>query len=81
MDKSGPKHLVNKITRAKFEQITDKLINMTKTPCETCIKDAGLSRGEINEVLLVGGMTRMPKVQDTVKSFYGKTPNRSVNPD
>lgn len=61
--------------------MADKLINKTKEPCEKCIKDSGLQKNEINEVLLVGGMSRMPKVQEFVKNLYGRTPNRSVNPD
>jgi molecular chaperone DnaK (HSP70) len=70
-----------KLTRAKFEQLTDSLIEKTKKPCEQCLKDSGLSKNDIQEVILVGGMTRVPKVQDFVKNLYGKTPNKSVNPD
>mmetsp|Transcript_34004 Transcript_34004/g.59265 ORF Transcript_34004/g.59265 Transcript_34004/m.59265 type:complete len:651 (+) Transcript_34004:13-1965(+) len=80
-DASGPKHLNLKITRAKFEQLVDNLIERTRGPCETCLKDAGLNKNELTEVLLVGGMTRMPKVQDFVKNLYGRNPNKSVNPD
>lgn len=80
-DKTGPKHLNMKLTRSKFEQLTDNLIEKTKKPCEQCLKDAGIPKDGIQEVLLVGGMTRMPKVQDFVKTYYGKNPNRSVNPD
>jgi len=80
-DQTGPKHLNMKLTRAKFEQITDSLVNKTKGPCEQCVKDAGLALKDIDEVLLVGGMSRMPKVQEFVQKLYGKTPNRSVNPD
>lgn len=80
-DKAGPKHMNIKLTRGKFEQLTDHLIEKTKKPCEQCLKDSGLSKNDIQEVLLVGGMTRVPKVQDFVKAMYGKTPNKSVNPD
>ena len=80
-DKNGPKHLNIKITRAKFEQLTDSLIERTKKPCEQCLKDSGLSKNDIQEVILVGGMTRVPKVQEFVKNLYGKNPNKSVNPD
>ncbi len=80
-DKSGPKHLTIKLTRAKLEAICAELIEKTVAPCKTALKDAGLSAGEIGEVILVGGMTRMPKVIETVKNFFGKEPNKSVNPD
>ena len=80
-DKSGPKHMNVKLTRAKFEQLTDSLIERTKKPCEQCLKDSGLSKNDIQEVILVGGMSRVPKVQDFVKALYGKSPNKSVNPD
>ncbi|OMJ70234.1 hypothetical protein SteCoe_31832 [Stentor coeruleus] len=80
-DKSGPKHMNIKLTRAKFEQLTDSLIEKTKKPCEQCLKDSGLSKNEIQEVILVGGMSRVPKVQEFVKNLYGKNPNKSVNPD
>jgi molecular chaperone DnaK len=80
-DASGPKHLNMKITRAQFEQIADPLIKRTMPPCEACLKDAGLKKNDINEVLLVGGMSRMPKVQEMVEKFYGKKPNKGVNPD
>jgi molecular chaperone DnaK len=80
-DKSGPKHLKLKITRAKYESLTEEFLNRTLTPCENCLKDSGLSKDKIDEVILVGGMTRMPKVQELVKKFYGKEPNKSVNPD
>lgn len=80
-DKSGPKHLKLKITRAKFESLVEELLNRTLKPCENCLKDSGLSKDKIDEVLLVGGMTRMPKVQELVKKFYGKEPSKSVNPD
>ena len=80
-DKTGPKHMNIKLTRAKFEQLTENLIEKTKKPCEQCLKDSGLTKNDIQEVILVGGMSRMPKVQDFVKAMYGKTPNKSVNPD
>lgn len=80
-DATGPKHLTKTLTRAQFEQIVDNLLARTKKPCETCIKDAGLKKSEISEVLLVGGMTRMPKVQKIVEDFFGKAPNKGVNPD
>ena len=80
-DKSGPKHLKLKITRAKYESLTEEFLNRTLKPCESCLKDSGLTKDKIDEVILVGGMTRMPKVQEIVKKFYGKEPNKSVNPD
>ena len=80
-DQSGPKHLTLKITRAKLEAIVEDLVTRTIEPCKAALKDAGMSAGEIGEVILVGGMTRMPKVIETVKNFFGKDPNRSVNPD
>jgi len=80
-DKTGPKHLNLKLTRSKLESIVAQLIERTIAPCKTALKDAGLSAGEIGEVILVGGMTRMPKVAETVKNFFGKEPNKSVNPD
>jgi len=80
-DASGPKHLTLKLTRAKFEALVDDLIQKTVEPCRKALKDAGLTAGEINEVVLVGGMTRMPKVQEIVKSFFGKEPHKGVNPD
>jgi len=80
-DNTGPKHLNIKLTRAKFEQLVDDLIERTISPCEKAIKDADLSTSEIDEVLLVGGMTRMPKVQEAVKKFFNKEPNKGVNPD
>jgi molecular chaperone DnaK len=80
-DASGPKHLTLKLTRAKFEALVDDLIQRTVEPCRKALKDAGLTAGEINEVVLVGGMTRMPKVQEVVKSFFGKEPHKGVNPD
>jgi molecular chaperone DnaK len=80
-DQSGPKHLVMKLTRAKLESLVDDLITKTLDPCRSALKDAGVTAGEIQEVILVGGMTRMPKVIDTVKQFFGKEPARNVNPD
>jgi molecular chaperone DnaK len=80
-DASGPKHLNVKLTRAKLESLVDDLIERTKSPCEQALKDAGLSASEINEVIIVGGQTRMPKVQEVVKSFFGKEPRKDVNPD
>ncbi len=80
-DASGPKHLTMKLTRAKLEALVDDLIQKTVEPCRKALKDAGLSPGEINEVVLVGGMTRMPKVQEVVRNFFGKEPHKGVNPD
>ena len=80
-DKTGPKHINIKLTRAKLEALVEDLIKKTLLPCETALKDSGLSAAEINEIVLVGGMTRMPKVIETVKNFFGKEPNKSVNPD
>jgi len=76
-----PKHLVKKLSRAKFEQLSDSLFNRCLKPCEQALKDAGLSTNQIDEVILVGGSTRIPKVQDLVEKFFGKKPNKSVNPD
>ena len=80
-DKTGPKHITLKMTRAKLEALVEDLISRTIPPCRTALKDADLSAGEIDEVVLVGGMTRMPKVIQEVKTFFGKEPNKSVNPD
>ena len=80
-DASGPKHLTLKLTRAKFEALVDDLVQKTVEPCRKALKDAGLSAAEINEVVLVGGMTRMPKVQEVVKQLFGKEPHKGVNPD
>jgi len=80
-DKTGPKHINLKMTRAKLEALVEDLISRTVAPCQTALKDAGLSASEIDEVVLVGGMTRMPKVIEEVKNFFGKDPNKSVNPD
>jgi len=76
-----PKHLVMKLTRAKFEQLADELVQRTLKPCAEALKDAGLSKDEIDDVILVGGSTRIPKIQEVVEQFFGKKPNRSVNPD
>ena len=80
-DATGPKHLTLKLTRAKLEALVDDLIQRTVEPCRKALKDAGVSAGEIDEVVLVGGMTRMPKVQEVVKQFFGKEPHKGVNPD
>ena len=80
-DKTGPKHINLKFTRAKLEALVEGLIERTLEPCKTALKDSGFSAAEINEVVLVGGMTRMPKIVETVKNFFGKDPNKSVNPD
>ena len=80
-DASGPKHMALKLTRAKFEALVDDLIQRTVEPCKKALKDAGLSAGDIDEVVLVGGMTRMPKVQEVVKAFFGREPHKGVNPD
>ncbi len=80
-DATGPKHLNLKLTRAKLESLVDELIERTIAPCRTAIKDAGISVADINDVILVGGMSRMPKVQDKVKEFFGKDPRKDVNPD
>ena len=81
MNASGPLHLNIKITRAKLEALVEDLINRTVGPCEQALKDAGLKKSDIDEVILVGGMTRMPKVADTVKDFFGREPHKGVNPD
>ena len=81
MDATGPKHLAMKITRAKFESLVEDLIERSIEPCRTAIKDAGLSVNDIDDVILVGGQSRMPKVQETVKEFFGKEPRKDVNPD
>ena len=80
-DQTGPKHLTMKLTRAKFEQLVEDLVQRTIEPCKAALKDAGLKAGEIDEVVLVGGMTRMPKIQEIVKQFFGKEPHKGVNPD
>jgi molecular chaperone DnaK len=80
-DQSGPKHLTMKLTRAKLESLVEDLIKRTIGPCENALKDAGLKPAEINEVILVGGMTRMPKVAETVKNLFGRDPHKGVNPD
>lgn len=80
-DASGPKHLTMKLSRAKFESLVDDLIQRTVAPCKAALKDAGVTAAEIDEVVLVGGMSRMPKVQETVKQLFGKEPHKGVNPD
>ncbi|MFM8356345.1 MAG: Hsp70 family protein, partial [Gammaproteobacteria bacterium] len=80
-DQTGPKHLVLKLTRAKLESLVEELVERTIGPCRTALQDAGLSAGEIDDVILVGGQTRMPQVQERVKAFFGKEPRRDVNPD
>ncbi|WP_407528636.1 molecular chaperone DnaK [Methylobacterium oryzisoli] len=80
-DASGPKHLALKLSRAKYESLVDDLVQRTIEPCRKALKDAGVSAAEIDEVVLVGGMTRMPKVQEQVKTFFGKEPHKGVNPD
>jgi len=80
-DQSGPKHLNIKLTRAKLEALVEDLVTRTVEPCKAALKDAGLSAGEVDEVIMVGGMTRMPKIIETVQSFFGKEPHRGVNPD
>ncbi len=80
-DASGPKHMTMKLTRSKFESLVDDLVQRTVAPCKAALKDAGLVAGEIDEVVLVGGMTRMPKIQEVVKQFFGKEPHKGVNPD
>ncbi|QRM53744.1 molecular chaperone DnaK [Sinorhizobium sp. BG8] len=80
-DASGPKHLTMKLSRAKFESLVDDLIQRTVAPCKAALKDAGVTAGEIDEVVLVGGMSRMPKVQEVVKQLFGKEPHKGVNPD
>ena len=80
-DATGPKHLQVQITRAKLEQLVNDLIQRTIKPCEQALKDSTLTKDKIDEILLVGGMTRMPKVQEIVKTFFGKNPNKGVNPD
>ena len=80
-DASGPKHLTMKLSRAKLEQLVDGLVQRTIEPCKQALKDAGISAKDINEVVLVGGMTRMPKIQETVQKFFGQEPHKGVNPD
>eukprot|EP00593_Proboscia_inermis_P001570 CAMPEP_0171295494 /NCGR_PEP_ID=MMETSP0816-20121228/4069_1 /TAXON_ID=420281 /ORGANISM="Proboscia inermis, Strain CCAP1064/1" /LENGTH=694 /DNA_ID=CAMNT_0011768175 /DNA_START=32 /DNA_END=2116 /DNA_ORIENTATION=+ len=80
-DASGPKHMNSKVSRAQFESLVQKLVDRTIAPCKSCIKDADIAKNEIHEIILVGGMSRMPKVQSTVEEFFGKKPSRGVNPD
>ncbi|CAG5124296.1 unnamed protein product, partial [Candidula unifasciata] len=81
MDASGPKHMNLKLTRSKFESIVDGLVKRTIGPCQKALQDADVKKTDIGEVILVGGMTRMPKVQSTVQELFGRTPSKSVNPD
>jgi molecular chaperone DnaK len=81
MDKDGPKHLNIRLTKAKFESLVDGLVQRTLGPCKQCLKDSGVKKEDLNEVLLVGGMSRMPKVQTIVEDFFGKKPSKGVNPD
>src|SRR5258708_38796636 len=80
-DASGPKHLVKKLTRAKLEQMIDDIIQRSVNPCKQALKDAGVEAKDIDEVVLVGGQTRMPRIQQLVKDLCGKEPHKSVNPD
>ena len=80
-DASGPKHMNLKISRSKFEALVDPLVERSLGPCRACVKDAGIGKGDIDEIVMVGGMSRMPRVLTTVEEFFGKAPNRSVNPD
>lgn len=80
-DASGPKHINYKLTRSKFEQLVKNLVDKTIEPCKKALKDAGVQSKDIGEVILVGGMTRMPKVQEIVKGLFGRDPTKSVNPD
>lgn len=80
-DQSGPKHLQVKLTRAKLDELVADLLSKTKEPCEKCIKDAGIKKSELSDVLLVGGMTRMPRVNELVKEIFGRDPSKGVNPD
>ena len=81
MDKSGPKHMNLKLTRAKFESLVDGLIKRTVGPCQKAMQDADVKKSDIGDVILVGGMTRMPKVQQTVQELFGREPSKAVNPD
>ena len=80
-DAAGPKHLSVKLTRAKLESLVEDLIERTMEPCRTALKDAGLTSDGVDDVILVGGMTRMPRVQETVRTFFGREPRKDVNPD
>ncbi|GMH73875.1 hypothetical protein TrRE_jg11500, partial [Triparma retinervis] len=80
-DATGPKHMNAKVSRAQFESLVDPLISRTIDPCKNCLKDADISKSEIHDIILVGGMSRMPKVQETVEGFFGKKPSKGVNPD
>ncbi|MCQ6468414.1 Hsp70 family protein, partial [Vibrio parahaemolyticus] len=76
-----PKHLVRTLSKAKFEQLVDKLVERTIKPCESALKNAGLKASDIDEIILVGGSTRIPAIQEAVKKFFGKDPSKGVNPD
>ena len=80
-DATGPKHMNVRLTKAKFESLVDHLVQKTLGPCKNCLKDSGVKKDELNEIILVGGMTRMPKVQEIVETFFGKKPSKGVNPD
>jgi molecular chaperone DnaK len=80
-DATGAKHMSSRLTKAKFEALVDHLVTKTLGPCKMCLKDSGVKKEELNEVILVGGMSRMPKVQETVETFFGKKPSKGVNPD
>jgi molecular chaperone DnaK len=80
-DATGPKHLNIRLTKAKFESLVEHLVQKTLGPCKICLKDSGVKKEELNEIILVGGMTRMPKVQTVVEEFFGKKPSKGVNPD
>ena len=80
-DANGPKHFVEKLSRAHFERLTDELVERSIKPCQQALKDAGIDKSEIDEVILVGGSTRIPKVQEAVEKFFGKKPSKGVNPD
>src|SRR5690606_4254728 len=80
-DQTGPKHLVRKLSRARLERLVEDLVQRSMGPVETCLRDAGLTPNDIDEVILVGGSTRMPRIQEVVRNYFGKEPNRSVNPD
>lgn len=80
-DATGPKHMNSRLTKAKFESLVDHLVQKTLGPCKNCLKDSGVKKEELNEIILVGGMTRMPKVQEIVETFFGKKPSKGVNPD
>ena len=80
-DVTGPKHFIHTFTRAQLDKITNDFLQKTIEPCEICLKDAGITKEDVSEVLLVGGMTKMPKVQQLVEKIFGKKPNKGINPD